>query len=113
MYFCRDGGIYTLAGLMQGGEYILSRHATVMHGDRLVEINSEKGVVQDIEYPLTPRSSVINTSFMPLYGGLWITRPQFIVNRYATSVHFAELEDLNFQANVAYVEQEARRGESV
>lgn len=102
MFICREGGIYTLVGLMQGGEYIMSRAATWKYRERLSSINSEKGDAGVVRFDLTPASSVINTNFMPPYAGLWITEGQFIVNRYATMIHFDELERLNAEANYEF-----------
>jgi hypothetical protein len=99
MYICRDGGVYHLVGFMQGGEYIMSRAATMKHRPSLEEINSEKGEIGDIDFPLTSTSSVINTNFMPPYGGLWITETQFVINRYATMKHFTKLDQMNADAN--------------
>ena len=111
MYVCRDGGVYHLVGMMQGGEYIMSRAATEKYGRRLEELNSDKGNVGDRSFSLTSSSSVINTNFMPRFGGLWILEPQFVINRYATMKHFQELERMNHDANLehavrAYEQQE-------
>ncbi|NSX90363.1 hypothetical protein [Agrobacterium tumefaciens] len=100
MYICRHGGVYTLVGMMQGGEYIMSRAATSKHGAILEQFNSEQGEVGEINFPLTSKSSVINTNFMPPLGGIWITEGQFIVNRYATKIHFDKLEVMNAEANL-------------
>lgn len=102
MYVCRDGGIYHLVGLMQGGEYLMSRAATHRYGSTLQALNAEKGKVGSHAVSLTAMSSVINTNFMPKFGGLWIQEPQFIVNRYATMKHFEALERMNCEANREY-----------
>ncbi|WP_312806642.1 zinc ribbon domain-containing protein [Agrobacterium cavarae] len=99
MYVCREGGVYHLVGMMQGGEYIMSRAASVKFGPRLEEMNSERGNVGEISFPLTSVSSVINTNFMPRFGGLWILSNQFVINRYATMKYFSELERMNYEAN--------------
>ncbi|MFI3904334.1 hypothetical protein [Ochrobactrum sp. S1502_03] len=100
MYTYAGKGIYALAGLMQGGEYILSQAATLKYMERLHEINSEKGEHLIPFYPMnTEYSSIINTNFMPYMGGLWISGRQFVINRVATQRHYAELEHLNWEAN--------------
>ncbi|AWM24993.1 hypothetical protein AOX55_00001736 [Sinorhizobium fredii CCBAU 25509] len=99
MYLYAGKGFFELAGLMQGGEYLLSRAASISHGALLEEINSEKGEAKDESHAFSAFSSVINTNFMPEFGGLWIRRQQFIVNRFATQKHFATLEKINAEAN--------------
>jgi hypothetical protein len=92
-------GVFVLAGLMQGGEYILSAEATEHHKIRLIEINSEKGEPPNL--PLSPQSMVIDTNLMPSLGGLWIAYGgQFIINRFATTKYFNELEALNVSSIV-------------
>lgn len=83
----------------------MSRAASTKHGSRLVDINSINGEATGIQFPLSSMSSVINTNFMPPYGGIWITEGQFIVNRYATKIHFEELEQLNSEANLELASQ--------
>lgn len=88
-------GIFNLCGLMQGGEYLLSAHATAKHHDRLNVINSEKGTIEPFLPKVTVFSSIINANFIPKNGGLWINRGQYVINRYATQKHYEELEELN------------------
>ncbi|WP_192362811.1 hypothetical protein [Mesorhizobium mediterraneum] len=99
MYLHVGGGIFELAGLMHGGEFIVSNQATAKHSKTLEEINSEKGSAGDIPLCYSIRSSVINTNFLPPGGGIWITHGQFIVNAFATAKHLDTLERLNADAN--------------
>jgi hypothetical protein len=99
MYICRNGSVYTLVGLMQGGEYLMSRAATNRHLETLKKLNAEKGEGADFEFSFKSSSSVINTNFMPPCGGLWVTEAQYVINRYATKIHFETLEKLNNEAN--------------
>lgn len=98
MYAPIGGGLFQLQGLMQGGEYILSRAASVMHRKKLEEINSEKGA-DDLSQIQHYCRSVIDTNSMPQHGGLWIVRGQFIVNRFATRKYIADLDRFNSEAN--------------
>lgn len=110
MYTFAGYGLYSFRGAMQGGEYILSKAATLKHMARLEEINSDKGDAKLPFYPEnTEYSSVINTNFMPKFGGLWIDS-QFIINRFATQKHFIELEKLNWEANHEFASQNPIEG---
>lgn len=80
---------------MQGGEYLLSAHATSKHMDRLHAINSQKGKVETFFPEVTAYSSIINANFIPKNGGLWINPGQYIINRYATKNYYKEIEKLN------------------
>ena len=97
MWHWRDG-TFAVAGLMQGGEYIISKAASARHGQRLEQINSEKGVAAPIQVAHSQALSVINTNLMPPGGGLWISWSQYVINRYATAKYFDELERLNASA---------------
>lgn len=88
-------GIFHCCGLMQGGEYLLSAHATSKHMDRLHAINSQKGKVETFFPEVTAYSSIINANFIPKNGGLWINRGQYVINRYATKNYYKEIEKLN------------------
>jgi len=89
-------GVFAVVGLMQGGEFIVSKTATEKHSDLLQQINSEKGVVSpSVRLEYSPYISVINTNLLPPSGGLWISWGQFIVNRFATSRHLPRLVALN------------------
>lgn len=90
--------VFNLAGLMQGGEYLVCREATLEHRAELEAMNSEIGDDPDrIQMPDAPITT-INTHLLPKYGGLWITQDQFIVNRHATAKHLLRLEELNQSA---------------
>lgn len=93
-------GIFEVVGLMQGGEFIVSKFATEQHRSRLEEINQEKGdSLVDLTLKYSPVASIINTNLLPEWGGLWISY-QFVVNRFATAKWLDELEWLNATANV-------------
>lgn len=96
MYLHVGDGVFAVVGLMQGGEYI-QQHAQ-KHGALLEEINLEKGIPGELLTAHSHASSVINTNFLPPYGGIWIHSGQFVVNRYATSRHIAALERLNAES---------------
>lgn len=98
MYLHVGDGVFAVVGLMQGGEYILSRAASSKHGALLEEINLEKGIPGELLTAHSHASSVINTNFLPPYGGIWIHSGQFVVNRYSTSRHIAALERLNAES---------------
>jgi hypothetical protein len=111
MYTFAGNGLYSFRGLMQGGEYILSKAATLKYRDRLEEINSDKGSANLPFHPENSEySSVINTNFMPKFGGIWISHSQFIINRFATQKYFKELEKLNWEANQEFASQNPIEG---
>lgn len=100
MYRHFGKGIFEVVGLMQGGEFIVSKFATEKHRAWLEEINQEKGECSGgpmLKY--SPVMSTINTNLLPPWGGLWISY-QFVVNRFATAKWLDELEWLNATANV-------------
>lgn len=100
MYRHFGKGIFEVVGLMQGGEFIVSKRATDKHREWLEEINQD-----DSECPAalalkhSPVSSVINTNLLPEWGGLWINY-QFVVNRSATAKWLDELQWRNATANI-------------
>jgi hypothetical protein len=99
MYRHFGKGIFEVVGLMQGGEFIVSKFATEKHRERLEEINQEKGESPgNLTIKYSPVTSSINTN-LPQWGGLWISY-QFVVNRFATAKWLDELEWLNATANV-------------
>lgn len=99
MYRHFGKGIFEVVGLMQGGEYIVSKIATEKHRDWLEEINQEKGECTGaLALKASPVISVINTNLLPSWGGLWISY-QFVVNRFATAKWLDELEWRNARAN--------------
>ena len=96
MYQHVGSGIFAVVGLMQGGEFIVSKAAAKKHGDLLEEINSDKGQFSnEIALNYSPLVAIINTNLLPPLGGLWISWGQFIVNRFATARHLAKLEEIN------------------
>ncbi|MBT2303815.1 zinc ribbon domain-containing protein [Variovorax paradoxus] len=100
MYRHAGDGIFEVAGVMQGGEFIVSKAATEKHRAELELLNSEKGgPPYEMTYALSLHSSVINTNFLPQFGGLWISWGQFIINRFATAKHLATLERMNAEGN--------------
>ncbi|MEZ0213175.1 MAG: hypothetical protein ACAH27_09540 [Xanthobacteraceae bacterium] len=100
MYRHFGKGIFEVVGLMQGGEFIVSKFATEKHRQWLEEINQEKGECSgDLSLKYSPVMSIINTNLLPQWGGLWISH-QFVVNRFATAKWLDELEWLSATANV-------------
>jgi hypothetical protein len=95
MYRHFGKGIFEVVGLMQGGEYIVSKLATDKHRAWLEEINQETGDCPgDLTLQYSPVASTINTNLLPEWGGLWISY-QFVVNRFATAKWLEELQWLN------------------
>lgn len=90
-------GIFQLSGVMQGGEYVVNRHATIRHMDRLKEINSHKGSecvpMQSID--LSDKSRVFNANGIRGRLALLIDSGSFIINRAATTKYYRELVELN------------------
>lgn len=100
MYRHFGKGIFEVVGLMQGGEFIVSKRATDKHREWLEEINQEKGVPPAaLALTHSPVSSVINTNLLPEWGGLWISH-QFVVNRFATAKWLDELQWRNATSNI-------------
>lgn len=100
MYRHVGKGIFEVVGLMQGGEFIVSKVATEKYRVWLEEINLGKGDEADsLTLTHSPVTSVINTNLMPQWGGLWISY-QFVVNRFATAKWLDELQWRNATANV-------------
>lgn len=99
MYRHFGKGIFEVVGLMQGGEFIVSKIATEKHRAWLEDINQEKGDCScDPALKYSPVTSTINTNLLPQWGGLWISY-QFVVNRFATAKWLDELEWRNATAN--------------
>jgi len=99
MYRHVGKGIFEVVGLMQGGEFIVSKFAAEKHRARLEEINQEKGECHgNLALKYSPVTSIINTNLLPQWGGIWISC-QFVVNRFATAKWLDELEWLNATAN--------------
>ncbi|MFQ6186327.1 hypothetical protein ACLMJV_31045 [Sinorhizobium meliloti] len=99
MYRHFGRGIFEVVGLMQGGEFIVSKLATEKHRDWLEEINQETGEwPADLSLEPSPVASIINTNLLPEWGGLWISY-QFVVNRFATAKWLDELLWRNATAN--------------
>lgn len=88
-----ESGSFEHMGFVEGGEYLMSTHATALHRERLEEINSDKSTC-DLAINVTTESQLINTRAEPHDKFLIIER-QFIINPNATKRHFAELEQLN------------------
>lgn len=88
---------FIVAAMMEDGEYILNVRASISEKARLDEINQLKGdTPSDITLAtITPECHIFNTHADPFDKLLWVDRGQFIVNAFATSKHFAELESLN------------------
>jgi hypothetical protein len=101
MFRSQGNYIFAVAGLMQGGEYILSQAATLKHFDELVEINSEFESIKSLE-SIPAARSVIDTRFMPKLGGLWLSKHQFVINRFATRKYITRLDEMNSAANRAH-----------
>ncbi len=100
MYRHVGKGIFEVVGLMQGGEFIVSKVATEKHREWLEEINLEKEEnAASLTLVHSPVTSVINTNLLPQWGGLWISH-QFVVNRIATAKWLDELQWRNATANV-------------
>lgn len=100
MYRHFGKGIFEVVGLMQGGEFIVSKRATDKHRDWLEAINQEKGELPAaLMLEHSPVTSVINTNLLPEWGGLWISY-QFVVNRFATAKWLDELQWRNATSNI-------------
>ncbi|KRA44665.1 hypothetical protein ASD80_05855 [Devosia sp. Root635] len=96
MYQHVKGNVFAAVGLMQGGEYLMSKAASIAHRERIDQINAVKGKAPaSFPISLTALCSVINTNLMPPWSGIWIDWGQYVVNRFATAQHFEELEELN------------------
>ncbi|TLG92979.1 hypothetical protein FEM54_06045 [Pseudomonas edaphica] len=86
-------GEFEQFGFVEGGEYLMSKDATELHFDRLLEINSDKAPC-DTEIVYSADSQIINTRAEP-HDKFLIVHSQFIINREATKRHFKELQELN------------------
>lgn len=92
-----EDGNFAFAGVMEGGEYILTNKAYCSCGERLTEINSNPGVrkVESIELR-EEQKRIINTSSEPTDKFLWVDKNgQFIVNKKSTQIHLDELHLTN------------------
>lgn len=86
-------GQFTLAGYIEGGEYIMSPEATSNHMERLVEINKDNAPCNAVPV-LSPNSRILNTRAEP-HDKFLVIQEQFIININSTNRHFAELDKLN------------------
>ncbi len=103
MFQSEGNGVYSLVGFMHGGEYILSGAATKLYFDRLEQINSEKGPngYGEFQFEMSKSTTVINVDVVADILGLWVDIDgQFIINSFATTKHFAEIEEINRKAAV-------------
>lgn len=86
-------GEFLIAGVMEGGEYLMSTTATEREEARIRQINSFKGLCESTIAP-TEASRIIHTSD-ERHDKLLLINRQFIINRDATRKSFAELEAIN------------------
>ncbi len=88
-------GAYSVCGVAEGGEFIMSSKATAVHLERLEQINAERGP----SVPLPDMSSVtrvLDTRAEP-HDKFLIVEHQYIINRASTNQHLYELQTLNDQ----------------
>lgn len=94
-----ENGDCIFAGLVEGGEYLLSPEATSRHLERLKEINSDTSDCIN-EPSLSRHSRLLSTSAEP-HDKLLLIAHQMIVNINATNRYFQELESLNLKTSFA------------
>ncbi|MCQ4280491.1 hypothetical protein NA643_15460 [Pseudomonas stutzeri] len=88
-------GGYSVCGLAEGGEFIMSTKATAVHLERLEQINADRGSsVQLADMSMVTR--VLDTRAEP-HDKFLIVEHQYIINRVSTDQHLNELQTLNDQ----------------
>lgn len=90
---------YEILGSMEGGEYLFSHMAYRLFHDRIDEINAWEHPANPGEIEISASSRIINACGEKAWKTILIDRRgQFIVNKWATSRFFPEIDELNRRA---------------
>lgn len=88
-------GAYSICGLAEGGEFVMSAKATAEHLARVEQINADRSSsVQLPDMGLVTR--VLDVRAEP-HDKFLIVEHQYIINRASTNLHINELQTLNDQ----------------
>lgn len=103
IYFIKraEDSKYYICGSVEGGEYIINNLATRNRRERLLELN-KYNEPHEIEHSRINSgcTRVLNTHAEPFDKFLWLEEGDtMIVNKYAVSKYFQEIENINDESN--------------
>ena len=94
---------YGVAGTMEGGEYLLCSAAYHIFHRRIDQINSWEQATSPLEKITISRGTRVLNTYGPYCDGAILidAKGQFVVNKFATSRFFEEIEGFNQRGGVS------------